>query len=144
MVPCYLNAKSVYISPKTAYFYNVRENSLSKEFNAGQINRIEDVIGELYQCDTAKISDFEEQLCRYSCFMCFAILASAAEGGYFKSIGEIKERILNSLHREKIRAARFGRISLKSKISVFLMKREWYKAAFLFLNLCGKVKGVLS
>ena len=31
-----------------------------------------------------KITDFDKQLCRYSCFMCFAILASAAEGNYYK------------------------------------------------------------
>ena len=36
-VPCYLHAKSVYISKKTAYLYTVRTDSLSNEFNTKQI-----------------------------------------------------------------------------------------------------------
>ena len=47
VVPCYLNAKSVYISKKTAYLYTVREDSMSKEFNTNQIQLVEDVINEI-------------------------------------------------------------------------------------------------
>jgi len=142
-VPCYLHAKSVYISKKEAYLYTVREDSLSKEFNTKQINRIEDVICELSKNDLKKIVDSEEQLCRYSCFMCFTILASAAEGGYFKSIKAIKENILQSQHNEKIQRAKFKSISVKSRISIFLMKKKWYGTAFYFLNLCKRIKTVL-
>lgn len=141
---CYLKAKSVYISKKTAYLYNVREDSLSKDFNTKQIYLIENVINEIVKNDTDKVADFESQLCRYSCFMCFAILAAAAEGSHFKSIKAIKENILNSLHAEKISRAEFKNISIKSKISVFLMKKKWYALAFYFLNLCKKIKVVLK
>lgn len=141
---CYLKAKSVYISKKTAYLYNVREDSLSKDFNTKQIYLIENVINEIVKNDTDKVADFESQLCRYSCFMCFAILAAAAEGSHFKSIKAIKENILNSLHAEKISHAEFKNISIKSKISVFLMKKKWYALAFYFLNLCKKIKVVLK
>ena len=143
-LPCYLNAKSVYISKKAAYLYTVRYNSLSREFNSKQILLIEDVINELCKNDITKVSDFEEQLCRYSCFMCFTILASAAEGNHFKSIKSIRENIINSLHGEKIPYARFEKISIKSKISVFLMKKNCYKTAFYFLNLCKNIKKVLK
>lgn len=143
IVPCYLSAKSVYISKKEAYLYTVREDSLSKEFNTKQIYLVEDVINEISKNDMGKVADFDEQLCRYSCFMCFAILASAAEGNYFDSIGNIKENIINSLHGEKILSAEFENISLKSRISVFLMKRNCYKMAFYFLNICKKIKRVL-
>ena len=102
VVPCYLQVKSVYISKKTSYLYTVRGNSLSKEFNTKQINLIEDVINEICKNDTDKVVDFEEQLNRYSCFMCFAILASAAEGGYFNSIKAIKKSIFNSIHNVKL------------------------------------------
>ena len=144
IVPCYLNAKSVYISKKNAYLYTVRHSSLSKAFNSKQIYLIADVINEISKCDIRKIEDFDNQLCRYSCFMCFAILASAAEGNYFGSIGAIKENIKNSLHSEKIKYATFEKISLKSKISVFLMKRNCYTTAFCFLNLCKNIKKVLK
>lgn len=143
-VPLYLYAKSVYISKKTAYLYNVREDSLSKEFNTKQIQLVENVINEISGKDMSKIADFDKQLCRYSCFMCFTILAAAAEGSYFKSIKEIKKSIMKSSHREKISAAEFESISLKSKITVFLMKKECYTIAFCFLNLCKKIKTILG
>lgn len=144
VIPCCLNAKSVYVSKKEAYLYTVRADSLSKEFKTKQIFLIEDVINEISKNDTEKIVDFEKQLCRYSCFMCFAILASAAEGNYFESIGAIKKSIKNSLHSEKIKCAEFENISVKSKITIFLMKKNCYHAAFGFLNLCKYIKRVLK
>lgn len=144
VVPCYLNAKSVYISKKTAYLYTVREDSMSKEFNTNQIQLVEDVINEICKNDTEKVVDFEEQLSRYSCFMCFTILASAAEGNYFKSIKLIKRNIINSVHNEKIPDVVFDNISLKSRISVFLMKKKCYSLAFYFLNICKAIKTVLK
>lgn len=144
VVPCYLNAKSVYISKKTAYLYTVRYNSLSKKFNTKQIHLIEDVINEIRKNDVKKVVDFNEQLCRYSCFMCFTILASAAEGNYFKSIDAIKKNIINSLHGENILHAKFENISLKSRITIFLMKRKCYRTAFCFLNFCKQIKTILK
>ena len=142
--PCYLHTKSVYISKKEAYLYTVREDSLSKEFNTKQIYLIEDVINEISKHKTEKVADFDKQLCRYSCFMCFAILASAAEGNYFKSIKTIKENIINSMHGEKIKSAEFENISLKSRISIFLMKKKCYKTAFYFLNFCKSIRKILK
>lgn len=142
--PCYLNAKSVYISKKEAYLYTMREDSLSKEFNTKQIYLLEDVINELSKNNVEKVADFNKQLCRYSCFMCFAILASAAEGNHFESVKYIKENILNSVNNEKIKNAEFMNISAKSKIAIFLMKKNCYKIAFYFLNFCKNIKRVLK
>ena len=144
VVPCYLNAKSVYISKKLAYLYTIRVDSMSKGFNTNQIYLVEAVIKEISKNDTAKVVDYNEQLCRYACFMCFAILASAAEGNHFESIKAIKNNIKNSVHHEKIKCAKFDKISLKSKISIFLMKNNCYKAAFGFLNFCKIIKTVLK
>ena len=144
VIPCYLHAKSVYISKKTAYLYTVREDSLSKEFNTKQIERIEDVMNEIHALGMEKVADFNEQLYRYSCFMCFTILASAAEGNHFKSIKEIKRKIINSVHGEKIQYAEFENISPKSRITIFLMKKKCYRVAFYFLNLCKKIKNVIK
>lgn len=144
VVPCYLAAKSIYLSKKTAYLYNVRENSMSKEFNTKQIYLIQDVINEIRSKDINKVPDIEQQISRYSCFMCFAILASAAEGSHFGSIKDIKQKIYNSIHAEKISQAKFNNISIKSKISIFLMKKKCYGLAFCFLNLCKIIKTVLK
>ena len=105
---------------------------------------VENIIREICRNDTSKIADFEEQLCRYSCFMCFAILASAAEGGHFKSLKTLKKNILASSHRARIAAAEFENISPKSRITVALMKKERYTLAFNFLYLCGIIKKILG
>lgn len=143
-VPCYLKAKSVYISKKNAYLYTVREDSLSKDFNAKQIFLIENVIEEIKKNNFEKVADIEEQICRYSCFMCFTFLAAAAEGNHFKSIKPIKENIINSVHGEKIPRAEFEKVSIKSKISIFLMQRGCFAVAFYFLNLCKNIRKILK
>lgn len=143
-VPCYLNAKSVYISKKNAYLYTVREDSMSKEFNTKQIFLICNVINELSKNNFEKVFDFYDQLCRYFCFMCFTILAAAAEGNYFKSIKSIKESILSCEQGEKINLAKFENITKKSKITINLMKKKRYCMAFYFLNFCKNVKKILG
>lgn len=144
VIPCYLHTKSVYISKKEAYLYSVREDSISKEFNTNQIYLIENVINELSEKGIEILSDYNEQVCRYSCFMCFAILAAAAEKNHFESIDVIKKNIINSLHNEKIPHAEFEKISLKSRISIFFMQKKCYKSAFYFLNFCKIIKTVLK
>ena len=144
VVPCYLKAESVYISKKATYLYTVRNDSLSKEFNTSQIFKIEDVINELINGDYEKPSDFLAQIDRYSAFMCFAILASAAEGNYFDSIKKIEENIKSSIHNEKIKNAEFKNITIKSKISIFLIKKNLYKTAFYFLNFTKKIKNLIK
>lgn len=142
--PCYLHAESVYISKKTAYLYTVREDSLSKNFNTEQIYLLENVINELSKNEINKVDDFDKQLSRYSCFMCFTVLAAAAEGNHFKYINELKKNIINSQHSKKIPLAQFENISLKSTISIFLMKKQCYKTVFYFLNLCKNIKRILK
>ena len=140
LVPCYLEAKSLYVSRKVCYLYTIRNDSISKDFKTHQISQIEDVIKGLCALKMDKPVDFEEQISRYSCFMCFAILAAAAEGGYFKSAEKIKKLILNSVHREEIKKAEFFNISKKSRIGIALMKKEKIKTAFYFLYLCKAIK----
>lgn len=143
-IPCFFDAKSIYISSKQAYLYTVRTDSLSKEFNTKQINLVEDVLNEISTKNVDGLIDFDKQLSRYSCFMCFAILAAAAEGNYFRSIGDLKKRIINSLHSEKIASAEFESITFKSRVTVFLMKKKCYTLAFCFLNICKNIKAVLK
>lgn len=143
VVPLYLDIESVYISKKACYLYTVRDASLSKAFNANQIYKIEDVINEISTEKLKRLADFEEQICRYSCFMCFSILALAAEGNHFQSIPALMYNMKNSLHGKLISRAEFETITLKSRITIFLMQKKRYKTAFYFLNLCKKIKNIL-
>ena len=140
IVPCFLEAEKVYMSKKAIYLYTIRNDSISTDFKTHQITQIADVISGLRSLSVKKPNDFDEQISRYSCFMCFAILAAAAEGEYFNSIRKIKELILGSLHKEEIKKAHFNKVSLKSRVTIFLMKKKKIGLAFYFLYFCKKLK----
>ena len=140
--PCYLDANTVYMSKKAVYLYTVRGDSITTNFKTSQISQVADVVTGLCALDVEKPQGFDEQIARYSCFLCFAILASAAEGNHFKSIKEIKEIILNSLHNEQIKKAYFENITIKSRIAIALMKKQKIGLAFYFLHLCKELKRI--
>ena len=142
MVPCFLEAETVYMSKKAVYLYTIRNDSISTDFKTHQIKQIEDVILGLRSLNIKKPNDFDEQISRYSCFMCFAILAAAAEGKHFNSIRKLKELILGSLHKQEIQKAHFETITFKSRISIFLMKKQKIILAFYFLYLCKELKNI--
>ena len=142
MVPCYLEAETVYMSKKPIYLYTIRNDSISTDFKIHQITQIADVILLLRSLNINKPYDFEEQIARYSCFMCFAILAAAAEGNHFNSITKLKNLMLGSLHKEEIKKAYFENITLKSRIAIALMKKEKIRLAFYFLYLCKELKRI--
>ena len=145
-VPCYLNANSVYLSKKQAYLYLKRQDSMSKEFNCSQLLKVNDIIDEIYGFENImeNVPDLDEQVCRYSAFMCFAILAAAAEGNHFSSLKQLKEYILGTKHISRIKNAKFGHITPKTRIGIFLMKNKCIGAAFYFLNFCKNIKNLVK
>lgn len=140
--PCYLDANLVYMSKKPIYLYTVRGDSITTSFKISQISEIEKAVTYLRNLDVNKPAYFEELLSRYSAFLSFAILAAAAEGGYFSEIKGIKKAILDSIHKQEIKKAYFENITLKSKITIFLLKKEQIRLAFYFLYLCKKIKDI--
>lgn len=140
IVPCYLEAQTVYMSKKAIYLYTIRNDSISTDFKTRQITQIADVILGLRELQIPKPADFDMQISRYSCFMCFAILAAAAEGGHFKALKTLKSLIKNSLHKDEIKKARFEKVTIKSRIAIFLMQRGMLGPAFYFLYLCKQIK----
>jgi hypothetical protein len=140
IVPCFLEAETVYMSKKAIYLYTIRNDSISTDFKTHQILQIADVITGLRSLNIEKPKDFDQQISRYSCFMCFAILAAAVEGNHFNAIKKLKELILGSLHREEIKKAHFEKITTKSRIAIYLMKKQRIGLAFYFLYLCKELK----
>ena len=140
--PCYLDANLVYMSKKAIYLYTVRGDSITTSFKIRQISEIAQAVTYLRNLNVNKPAYFEELLSRYSGFLCFAILAAAAEGGYFSEIKGIKKAILDSIHKEEIKKAYFENITFKSKITMFLLKKEQIRLAFYFLYLCKKIKDI--
>ena len=142
MIPCYLEAQTVYMSKKAIYLYTIRDDSLTTDFKTGQITQIANVIMELRKMTGEMPEDFQQQISRYSCYMCFAILASAAKGNHSQAVGKIKELIQNSVHREEIQKAHFEKLTIKSRIAIHLMKKEQIRLAFHFLHLCEIIKRI--
>ena len=140
LVPSYLECESVYFSRQVVYLYTVRNDSLSNKFKTQQITQIADTIKGLRCLDVVTPADFQAQIARYSCFMCFAILAAAAEGKHFEALRPLRELILNSVHKDEIAKAEFGAITWKSRISIYLMKKHMFRAVFYFLYLCKVIK----
>ena len=139
--PCYFEAKSVYVSKKAVYLYTIRQSSLSNRVKPEHITHIENTIKRLQKLELVP-ADFDEQVSRYSFFMCFTILASAAEKGQFRDISQLKKRILGSLHIAEIKKAKFKNITPKTRIGLFLMKRKLIGLTFCFLYLCKLAKQI--
>ena len=144
MLPCYLDAEYLYMDDTPVYLYTIRDDSLSTTFNTRQLTQLSEVIKGFYDITSKKSKDFDDQIARYSCYMCFAILAAAAEGGHFKYLNEIKSLILNSINKDLIKKAQFEKITVKTKISIALMKKEHIKTTFYFLYLASKIRRILK
>lgn len=141
MIPCFLEANTVYMSKKPVYLYTMRGDSLSTRVKPQQITQIRDVILGLRALGVDKVADFEAQIARYSCFMCLAILAIAAQGNHFDALKDIKARMLGSLHKEEIKKAQFSWVTAKSRVTIALLKKERIGLAFYFLYICKVIKG---
>ena len=142
MIPCYVEAQTVYMSKKAIYLYTIRDDSLTTDFKTGQITQIANVILELRKMTGDLPEDFQHQISRYSCYMCLAILATAAQGNHFRAAAKIKELIQTSVHREEIQKAHFEKLTIKSRIAIYLIKKEQIRLAFHFLHLCERIKRI--
>ena len=145
VIPSFFKAQKAYVSHKGMYFYTDRDGqSLSSKFNPRQITNISDTIKHVLKYSDIAPPDFHKQISRYSAYMCFAIIALAAEGGHYKYIKQIKELINDSVHKNEIKKAKFKYITKKSKISVFLMQKGLYGASYYFLRICKCIKNILK
>ena len=142
VVPCFMEAQRVYISKTVTYLYTVRTDSMSRDFKIGQIKQLERVVEYLRGIHENTPPDFQDQIARYSCYMSFVTLVAAAEGSYFAAAKPLKAAILDSANNELIRKAQFDRVTPKSRIAIFLMKRGWFITAFYFLYICKKIKDI--
>lgn len=144
IVPSFLQAERVYFSHNPVYLYTIRNDSMSVSSFTRQMRQFDILIRCLRQLDISKIKDYKEQFSRYCCFMCFSLLASAAEEGAFEILKELEDIILNSDFWNEIPKAEFDRISFKSRVAIFLLKRKQIKLSFYFLNICKSIKRLLK
>lgn len=144
IVPSVLQADKVYVSHNPVYLYTIRDDSMSVSSFVRQMRQFDVLVKCLKNLDISAMGDYEEQFSRYCCFMCFALLASAAEGNAVEKLGELKEVILNSDFVDELAKAEFEGISFKSRIAISLLKRKLIKLSFYFLYICKVIKTVLK
>ena len=144
VVPSFLQAEKVYVSHNPVYLYTIRGDSMSVSSFPNQMRQLNVFAKCLNQTDISEIKDSEEQFSRYYCFMIFSLLASAAEGNAFEKLGEIEDIILKSEFVDELSKAAFEKISLKSRICIFLLKRKQIKLSFYFLYICKEIKSILK
>ena len=144
LAPTYMEAERIYVSYEPVYLYTIRGDSLSTSFSSKHLHQIDAAVSCLQAVSAGKPADYDAQLARYSCFMCFAIIAAAAEGGHFSAIRDIKRIIRETQHGAEITKAEFDKISIKSKIAIGLMQKKMIRCAFYFLYFCKIIKKIIG
>ena len=144
LAPTYMEAEKIYVSYEPVYLYTIRGDSLSTSFSSKHLHQIDAAVTCLKNISAPKPADYDAQISRYSCFMCFAIIAAAAEGGHFSALRDIKRIIKETQHGEEIPRAEFDKISVKSKIAIWFMQKRMTGCAFYFLYFCKLIKKILG
>ena len=84
--------------------------------------------------------DFDRQIERYGAFMCFVTMVHAADDGCRRYLGEIRRQMRRPRLRACMRRARFGAITVKSRITLMLLRANLISPAYWFLRLCRWIK----
>lgn len=144
LIPCLMKAQKAYMSRKAVYIYNIRNDSLTTDFKAEQISQIADATAFLLTLPCSGAVDLSEGISRYSAYMTLAILAAAAEGKRSGELGRLKKLISDSVLKDENAKAQFDKITLKSAVSIKLIKHNRIKIAFVFLYICKCIKDIFG
>lgn len=144
LTPYYLSCESVYVSHAPMYCCRAREDSDSRSFRPVQYRQLALGVEALQNISSPDLPDFQEQVLRYGCFLSFVLLVSAAHSGAADKLPQIRKALAEPVLRNAIERASFGKLTIKTRISIFLMRRGHIGTAYWFLRLCEKIKNILS
>ncbi len=136
----YPSCERLYVSDYTAYLCRRRPGSDSRAFRPAQFTQLAAGVRLLENAQIAG-SGFAAQVDRYTAFSCFVLLQSAALAGAGEQLAKVEEAILSEPLFSHVKAARFGKISPKSRIIYALLKRGRIRAAYRVLKICNSLKG---
>ena len=146
VLPAYLEMQSVYISREAMYFYRIREQSVCHSFRLEHYRQVELVIEaleKLKEQEPCLPKDFDGQIKRYGAFMCFALMIQTVERGCGQYWKEIKARMNRPCLKKCICGARFQGITIKTRITYMLFRRNMIFTAYIFLRVCQGLKACL-
>lgn len=140
-VPLYAEAKSVYISRKTAYFYRQREESMTKVVEFSDSRREQRLLEALERADYRTKDHFEEQLDRYAVAQCFWMMTELVRHRERAQLENFQRYISQPVFQTHMKRAVFSGLTKKTQIAAALIRRNKVKEAYYFLVLCRKIKG---
>lgn len=140
MAAVYYAMNSMYVSHRPIYFYRQREGSLSSGVDDQIIDNFQVVVKALRNREKAWGGDFFERVDRYIAFTCFIFMERTALAKARQELGRLKRRMGDPLIREGLLRARFGKIGLKRKTTLWLMKRNRFRLAYDFLRVYETMK----
>lgn len=138
-VPMIASIKSLYVSIKPMYNYRHRTTSMSNKLNIKWLDSVNECICGLDKVCSDR-NGFAEQIDRYTIFITFVILNIAVRAKRHDAIPEIAKKVYEYNFIDRFKRAKFGKITLKTKISYFLMKRGNFKLTYNFLKMCNFIK----
>ena len=135
VLPVYLEAQCVYVSYESADFYRIKAQSACYGFLV--LKELKKICRERKKCLP---EDFERQMERYGAYMCFTLLVHAVNDREFRQWKIIRRRMRHPLLQECVREARFVQISPKTRITYWLLRRNWILLSYLFLCICRNIR----
>lgn len=144
IAPAYLDAQSVYISHEVKCFYRYLQQSDSHHFKIKQYEQLIEGVRTLQAECSGKLEDFEAQLDRYVCNICFVLLLSLLEQKAPQYLTEIKKYMSCPELRQHIVRGSFRHITPKTRIVFWMFRRNWIKVSYFFLWCCKLLKAGIS
>lgn len=146
VLPVCLEAQNLYISREVMYFYRMREQSACHSFRMEHYRQVELVMKALERLkeQASRVpEDFDEQVKRYGAFMCFALMMQTVEKGCGQYWRKIKAQMDRPQLKTYILGARFQGITVKTRITYMLFRRNMIFTAYIFLRICRRMKACL-
>lgn len=140
VAPVYRNAKSVYISHQNLYCYRCREGSISHGFQGKMFPKSCILLKEFAKLSQDWESEFKEQLSRYSLWTFFNLMVAMAAAKGRKDLPLARQYRMQEEFDISINEARFRKVTPKTKISFFLIKKGKLSFTYVFLRICGVLK----
>lgn len=140
LLPVYLQAQSVYISHEIMAGYRMRPGSESRVFYINQFEQIVLGIRKMRALEEKAPPHVSAQIDRYAFHACLITLLQAVKAHAFDRIEEIRREMQRPEFREAVLRTDSRKMTGKTRIVHFLLKRDAVRTAYVFLAVCNKIK----
>lgn len=137
----YAGADRVWISHEVKYHYRVMEPSTSYGFRISIFDDMAITFRYFEGISPEGVADYKEQVNRYVLMLMLCIMEMAVAERSWGKMRQVKRYLKRADFRDHIRRAKFSKISLKTRIAFFLIRKSRVRLTYLFLKVCSLLKG---